>query len=43
VCHAWLSGNGIILYDLSEPHGAKGDVCVENLNTASEDCLFRNP
>jgi hypothetical protein len=43
VCHAWLSENGIILCDLTEPHGARGDVCAENLSTASENYLFRNP
>jgi hypothetical protein len=48
VCHARLSGNGIILCDilcdifcdLPEPHGARGDVCVRNLSTASGDRLF---
>jgi hypothetical protein len=43
VCHARLSGNGIILYDLPEPHGARGDVCAGNISTASGDCLFGNP
>jgi hypothetical protein len=35
VCHARLSGNSIILcdilYDLPEPHGARGDVCAGTL------------
>jgi hypothetical protein len=47
MCHAQLSGNGIILCDilcdLPEPHGARGDVCVGNLSTASGDRLFRKP
>jgi hypothetical protein len=43
VCHARLSGNGIILCDLPEPYGATGDICVGNLNTASGDCLLRKP
>jgi hypothetical protein len=40
VCHAWMSGNGIILYDLTfilcdlpKPHGAGGDVGAGNLST----------
>jgi hypothetical protein len=32
-----------ILYELSEPHGARGDVCVGNLSIASGDHLFRKP
>jgi hypothetical protein len=47
VCHARLSGNDIILYDIlcdmPEPHSARGDVCVGNLSTASEDRLFGKP
>jgi hypothetical protein len=43
VSHARLSGNGNILYDLLEPHGASGDVFAENLSTASGDHLFRKP
>jgi hypothetical protein len=47
VCHARLSGNGIILCDilcdLAEPHSARGDVCVGNLSSASGDHLFGNP
>jgi hypothetical protein len=47
VCHAWLSRNDIklcdILCDLSEPHGARGDVCAGNLSNASGDRLFRKP
>jgi hypothetical protein len=39
VCHAQLSGNGIILCDIlcdmSEPHGARGDICMGNHTTAS--------
>jgi hypothetical protein len=43
VCLAWLSGDGIILCDLSlimlcdtpEPHGARGDICAGNLSTTS--------
>jgi hypothetical protein len=31
-----------ILYELLEPHGARGDVCVGNLSTASGDHLSRN-
>jgi hypothetical protein len=42
VCHARLSGNDIILCDLLEPHGARGDVCTGNLSTASRDRLFGN-
>jgi hypothetical protein len=30
-----------ILYDLPEPHGARGGVCAGNFSTASEDHLFR--
>jgi hypothetical protein len=41
VSHALLSENGIILCDLPDPHGARGDVCAGNLSTASGDCLFR--
>jgi hypothetical protein len=49
VCHARLSEDGTILYDLSyiilcdlpELHGARGDVCAGNLSIASEDRLFR--
>jgi hypothetical protein len=33
----------IILYDLSEPHGARGDICVGNLSTISGDRLFEKP
>jgi hypothetical protein len=33
----------IILYELAEPHGARGDVCVGNLSTASGDRLFGKP
>jgi hypothetical protein len=40
VSHAWLSGNGVIFCDLSEPHGVRGDICVGNLSTASGDRLF---
>jgi hypothetical protein len=51
VCHARLSGDGTILCDLSyiilrdlpEPHGARGDVCAGNLSTASRDRLFGKP
>jgi hypothetical protein len=32
-----------ILYDLPEPHGARGDICVGNLSTACGDCLFGKP
>jgi hypothetical protein len=32
-----------ILCELPEPHGARGDVCVGNLSTASDDCLFGKP
>jgi hypothetical protein len=42
MCHARLSGNGIILCDLPEPHGTGVDVCVGNLSSASGDHLFRN-
>jgi hypothetical protein len=46
VCRARLSGDGTILCDvlceLLEPHGARGDVCVGNLSTASRDCLSGN-
>jgi hypothetical protein len=46
VCHARLSGNGIIhcgiLCNLPEPHGTGGDVCAGNLSTASGDRLFGN-
>jgi hypothetical protein len=31
----------VILCELPEPHGARGDVCVGNLRTASGDHLFR--
>jgi hypothetical protein len=31
-----------ILCELSEPHGATGDVCAENLSTASGDHLSGN-
>jgi hypothetical protein len=40
VCHAQLSGNGIILCDMPEQHGARGNICVGNLSTASGDRLF---
>jgi hypothetical protein len=44
VCHARLSGNGNILWDilcdLPKPHGARGDVCAGNLSTTSRDRLF---
>jgi hypothetical protein len=43
VCDARLSGNGIILCDLPEPHGARGDICAGNLSTASGDRLFGKP
>jgi hypothetical protein len=51
VCHARLSEDGtilcdisfIILCELSEPHGARGDVCVGNLSTACRDRLFGKP
>jgi hypothetical protein len=47
VCHARLSGNGIILCDilcdLPEPHGARGDVGAGNLSIASGDHLFEKP
>jgi hypothetical protein len=55
VCHAQLSGNGIILCDilcgilcdvlcdLPEPHGARADACAGNLSIASGDRLFRKP
>jgi hypothetical protein len=42
VCHARLSGNGIIHCDLPESHGARGDVCVGNVSTASRDHLLGN-
>jgi hypothetical protein len=32
-----------ILCKLPEPHGARGDVCVGNLSTASGDRLFEKP
>jgi hypothetical protein len=32
-----------ILYDLPEPHGARGDVCARNLSTASRDRMFEKP
>jgi hypothetical protein len=43
VCLSWLGGNGtilcdlhfIILCDMPEPHGAREDICAENLSTAS--------
>jgi hypothetical protein len=31
-----------ILCELSEPHGARGDVCAGNLSTTNGDHLFRN-
>jgi hypothetical protein len=31
-----------ILYELPEPHGARGDVCVGNLSTTSGDHLSGN-
>jgi hypothetical protein len=43
VSHARLSENDIILCDLPEPHGARGDVCAGNLSTASGDHLFEKP
>jgi hypothetical protein len=47
VCHTRLSGNCIILSDIlcdmSESHGARGDVSAGNLRTASGDRLFRKP
>jgi hypothetical protein len=51
VCHARLSGDDIIvydlffiLYDLTEPHGVRGDIYVKNLSTRSENRLFKkNP
>jgi hypothetical protein len=33
----------ISLCVLPEPHGARGDVCVGNLSTASGDRLFGKP
>jgi hypothetical protein len=32
-----------ILYELPEPHGARGDICAENVSTTSEDHLFGKP
>jgi hypothetical protein len=32
-----------ILCELPEPHGARGDICVGNLSTASGERLFRKP
>jgi hypothetical protein len=32
-----------ILYELPEPHGARGDICVGNLSTGSRDRLFGKP
>jgi hypothetical protein len=32
-----------ILCELTEPHGARGDVCAENLSTAIGDNLFEKP
>jgi hypothetical protein len=32
-----------ILCDLPKPHGARGDVCVRNLSTASGERLFEKP
>jgi hypothetical protein len=32
-----------ILYELSEPHGARGDICAGNLSTESRDRLFGKP
>jgi hypothetical protein len=32
-----------MLYELPEPHGARGDVCVGNISTASGDRLFGKP
>jgi hypothetical protein len=51
VCRARLSGDDIILCDLSfiilyellEPHNARGDVCVGNLSTVCGDRLFGKP
>jgi hypothetical protein len=31
-----------ILYELPEPHGARGDICAGNLSTASGDRLSGN-
>jgi hypothetical protein len=51
MCYAQLSENDtilcdlsyFILCDLSEPHGARGDVYARNLSTVSGDRLFRKP
>jgi hypothetical protein len=32
-----------MLCELFEPHGARGDICVGNLSTASGDRLFGKP
>jgi hypothetical protein len=32
-----------ILYELPEPHGARGDICVGNFSTASRDRLLGKP
>jgi hypothetical protein len=48
VCHARLSGDGtilcdqffIILCELPEPYGARGDIYEENLSAAYGDHLF---
>jgi hypothetical protein len=32
-----------ILCELLEPHGARGDVCMGNLSTASGDHFFGKP
>jgi hypothetical protein len=32
-----------ILYELPEPHGARGDVRAGNLSTGSRDRLFGKP
>jgi hypothetical protein len=32
----------VILYELTEPHGVRGDVCVGNLSTVSGDRLLKN-
>jgi hypothetical protein len=33
----------IILYDIPEPHGARGDVCAGNVSTASGVRLSGKP
>jgi hypothetical protein len=41
--HHTLCSTYFILCDLPEPHGARGDICVGNLSTASEGCLCGKP